>query len=888
MSSSPTICASPNFIFPATKSSPVKEDTFDYFSISNNIQSIPEGKHSSAKGSKTHAKFNDSISSINSDQTLVSSHPRRLNKRTDSSLSTETLIDDPVKNISKNFMNLSLAVPKTKYHPSSFSAVDNTNGSRDSNKIEQRRLSSATESNFPEDYTNPPAENSAVDTTPEQPFFPITTSISSSSSDSISIPKLRKQRTLPNLELSFNTIQETQLKNLSKFHNIPRLVIKKDLSSTLSSEVRIINSADLCNTLSNDVAPILVVDIRPFNDYVKSHIQGAINVCLPSTLLKRPNYSLSKCINSLSDYERVTISDFCNRDSAEFKVVLYDNYSTGCLSNNSQNLSHMCQKFINDWKEFHVYVLQNGFQEFLKHFQDFTESGAASRGAISNNHTNINSNSETVTGTNMHMNHSNGEISKNGTLDNNFQGNDLKEQNKDNSLNAGVTNGFPNTSSTPRTPGLHTKSSSLNGASFFSTPHKRPSPHSSRTFSVGSGSPRSDNTPVLSRFLLPETKSFFKIRHNEEQLIVPDLEEDSSNFQLLVDYRDLSILEKEKLPKWIMKSSSEICKEFTNLELLEQSRLTNALNMGVNSSKLDALGGLSSPPPTISSGIEYGYKNRYKDIFLYEHSRVKLNDFERTQQCDYINASYLRDGDDIKYIATQGPLQETIGDFWKCVVNDKVPLIVSLTQETENGVSKCSPFWKPGKYRSNFNSITVTELESETIQPIHEKLLTKSQSIIFRSFEIKIDESMAHKVIQIQVLSWPDMDLIMNPKDLLSIVFLKNYLLKEIDSTAPVLVHCSAGCGRTGSLCAVDTVIETLINTKVGSDNLIYDTVNRFRKQRVSMVQTVRQYLLIYDLILIFLRNRIYSENNEPVVGECQWDSFNDLNIVQNFINQAK
>lgn len=838
MSSSPTICASPNFVFPATSNpSPSKEDTFDYFSIARTARQI-SSHQVRASSSSSHSKATNSISSIGSDQTVVTDCPKRgpISRRTDSIMSTDTLIDENSKHTVslnlKNLMNLSISAGGSfsKHNHNHSVNSDQLVFSGKSTSMDelfgnQRNATSAMETSFnfglnsgstPKKYNTRPL--------PQVPTEEFTSFLATNIPLVLKQdpPILRKQQTLPSFNFSqdFNSIQQKQMFKL-KYNPNSSSVLKKDLNATLPENVVPLVSSKLSTMMGQNSIndELLIVDIRPFNDYVKSHITNSINVCLPSTLLKRQNFRIDKCINSLPDYEKSVLTKFNEMNSMGDRetrpnLVLYDNYSTGLGDNNSQNISNMCQKFIQDWSNVNIFVLQNGYQEFSTNFENNIDFGVS-----------------------------------------------CKENNSDS--DSGVNLNSSNSNSQPR---------AMRTLSLGNIP-------------LGGGS---SNTPVLSRFVLPEAKPVFKIRHNEE--IVTKATE---NFNVLLDYRGLSTTEQNKLPGWVKKTSNEICDEFNYLEKLEQNRLTNALN--INKENLDnrnpfiEVDSITSPPPTISSGIEYGYKNRYKDIFLYEHSRVKLRDIETTQKCDYINASYIT-GATTKYIATQGPLSQTIGDFWKCVVNEKVPIIISLTRETENGIVKCSPYWNSGEYMSNENKVEVKLLDCETVVTgdTHSNSNT-SQSIVLRSFEIIIDDKYKHKVLQIHVLSWPDMELIMNPKDLLSIVLLKDYVMKLINSNVPVLVHCSAGCGRTGVLCATDTVIDTINkNDEFNMDNLIFSTVDRFRKQRVSMVQTLRQYVLIYDLGLIFLRSKYYKAKGGDIPESCQWNNFNNMNIINKFIEEFK
>ena len=100
----------------------------------------------------------------------------------------------------------------------------------------------------------------------------------------------------------------------------------------------------------------------------------------------------------------------------------------------------------------------------------------------------------------------------------------------------------------------------------------------------------------------------------------------------------------------------------------------------------------------------------------------------------------------LKYIATQGPMEETMGDFWKVIINLQIPIIISLTDEIENGVMKCSPFWKSGVYKSNKSSITLRLQNSKTV----------NDYLIMRSFDMTMTDgynsAVHHKVLQLQLL----------------------------------------------------------------------------------------------------------------------------------------
>lgn len=324
-------------------------------------------------------------------------------------------------------------------------------------------------------------------------------------------------------------------------------------------------------------------------------------------------------------------------------------------------------------------------------------------------------------------------------------------------------------------------------------------------------------------------------------------------FRLAKLPRDRSVL-----PQWMHRLGTGtecLNTEFATLEKREQKRLLMALLLNNNHQLLPLAG---ESPPTISLGFEYGHKNRYKDIFLYEHLRVKLEAPD-----DYINALYVAPPEllaqwtpldpvlarELRYIATQGPLDQTMGDFWKLVVDKQLPLVISLTDEVENGVVKCCAFWKTGVYYSGGAVINV-----KLVRAVPVLLL-----LVLRHFAVHMvgaDGAVrTHRVLQMHVLLWPDMGTVMAPDELIAVVELKHYVLLRMalgGCEYPLVIHCSAGCGRTGTLCTIDTVL--LVLRANGSAELAEDPVaaivDLFRRQRILMVQNLRQYYLVYDTVL--------------------------------------
>ncbi|KAG7195520.1 uncharacterized protein KQ657_003283 [Scheffersomyces spartinae] len=587
---------------------------------------------------------------------------------------------------------------------------------------------------------------------------------------------------------------------------------------------------------TSQLGKVLMIDIRPFSDFIHLHIFGSINICLPSTLLRRNNFDLNRCINSLPTMEKSMLQSYLafKADSIKNNHTFSFPYSTNGLPpiilmdthGALPNLLFFIKKWINNdlWdSSAQIFILS----EDIKNLPDnLVESGKLSL-------LNTSSPISSIGAASFSM-------------------------------------------STPVSTTCLTPSQLVGGAGPGGGPD-----------SLGSPATRyiSEENSLVSQFTLPSPRRVFKLRHNEELLATSMAVSDNpfeTNYAtaLISNAKD-----NQSLPKWLrasLEGSNSISNDFHRLERLEQDRLNTAFT-GYSE-------GYESDVPKISSGIEFGHKNRYKDIFLYEHSRVKLND--RREISDYINASYIdattkvvtdllphrnkRTEDDeagshLKYIATQGPLNETAGDFWRCVLNEKCRLIISLTDETENGVSKCCPFWKSGAYETNGSIISVKIMDQERYH----------DSLLLRSFEVKRGNEVLY-VLQAHLTSWPDMLTCELNEDIIKLITLKHYLVdicKPETLDYPVIVHCSAGCGRTGTLCAIDTVVN-LISQRGDADfeyDPIFEIVNCFRKQRVSMVQTLRQYSLVYDVLWAYVK--------EGLVPKSEWLDLAALHTVQAFVD---
>uniref|UniRef100_A0A8C9DR21 Tyrosine-protein phosphatase non-receptor type n=1 Tax=Prolemur simus TaxID=1328070 RepID=A0A8C9DR21_PROSS len=238
-------------------------------------------------------------------------------------------------------------------------------------------------------------------------------------------------------------------------------------------------------------------------------------------------------------------------------------------------------------------------------------------------------------------------------------------------------------------------------------------------------------------------------------------------------------------------------------------------------------------------------KNRYKDVLPYDTTRVLLQGNE-----DYINASYVNMEIPAanlvnKYIATQGPLPHTCAQFWQVVWDQKLSLIIMLTTLTERGRTKCHQYWPdPPDVMDHGGFHIQCQSEDCTIAYVsREMLVTNTQT------------GEEHTLTHLQYVAWPDHGVPDDSSDFLEFV---NYMRSLRVDSEPVLVHCSAGIGRTGVLVTMETAM-CLIERNLPVYPL--DVVRKMRDQRAMMVQTSSQYKFVCEAIL-----RVYEEGLVPTL----------------------
>lgn len=356
----------------------------------------------------------------------------------------------------------------------------------------------------------------------------------------------------------------------------------------------------------------------------------------------------------------------------------------------------------------------------------------------------------------------------------------------------------------------------------------------------------SASAPVLTSLSLPRQWSAAKPNHASV---------DDSCKLLLSDKMRTKL---DEFPLWIqnivMKSEAGqnvLGEGFMKLQMSEQARLQQAFFSTTPSFNTSSNDPSSQPAFVLCAGDDYS-KNRYSNIYPYTHNRVVLNNAQPGAST-YINASYIACSvSNLRYIATQAPLPSSFNDFWMTVYDHKVPIIVMLTALTsETGLQQSDNYWQPGFYgKIQIDECIETDLKGSN----------KLRKLTLRHLD---HPTKIHHVTHLHYSDWPDRGCPHDLSDVIGLVEIKRKLMVDLRSELEdkqqeepyVLVHCSAGCGRTGTFCTIDSVVDVLSRQTPkmrAQDNIdhISQVVSEFRTQRLAMVQTQRQYLLCYDSII--------------------------------------
>ncbi|CAH0485990.1 unnamed protein product [Peronospora farinosa] len=249
-------------------------------------------------------------------------------------------------------------------------------------------------------------------------------------------------------------------------------------------------------------------------------------------------------------------------------------------------------------------------------------------------------------------------------------------------------------------------------------------------------------------------------------------------------------------------------------------------------------------------------KNRYMDVLPIEKSRVKL----QNTSDNYINANYIEDG----YIACCAPVPGAIPDFWHMVWQCDVYVVLMLTNFVERKRLKADLYW-------DTCSTNVVDFGGIFVQLMDEEQHSLRQGFIVRRFKVwRVDErgqeGESRVIRHLQLITWPDHGVLRDFKVVAPLLDAVNRYTREASRThkvkARVVVHCSAGIGRSGTFIAIDILLKQLhrvlteksdsVEEKTRAMQLAVDiprVVHRLRSQRPGMVQTPEQYQMVYQYL---------------------------------------
>ena len=365
------------------------------------------------------------------------------------------------------------------------------------------------------------------------------------------------------------------------------------------------------------------------------------------------------------------------------------------------------------------------------------------------------------------------------------------------------------------------------------------------------------------------------------------------------------------LPTWlkaVVRDPKIICQQFAMIDSEERHRIKNLVrNYIIESSHFEhAARNDIQMTWTADAALANPMDNRYHNIWPFDHSRVKLQatwplsfslssdvrfgvsrhqpfsgtsrwgkieDAPETSKStdNYINASWV--GYNKEYIATQAPVKSTVTSFWRLVWETFSMVIVMLTKEMEDGNEKCCRYWPESCQATSsvvnvsdeldipgFGIVRLVRVWRDEVNPnilVREILAVPCLSLLKTPIHGSFDEKQNSRIIhQIVFEEWPDHGIPINPLGILRLQDLVESLCYP-DHRHPLIVHCSAGCGRTGSFCTIDTVIRRWKSSSFSSnlaeeEDLVVKTVQQLRKDRMEMVQTVRQLSFCYEVCAWF------------------------------------
>ncbi|XP_019907322.2 tyrosine-protein phosphatase non-receptor type 18 isoform X2 [Esox lucius] len=301
------------------------------------------------------------------------------------------------------------------------------------------------------------------------------------------------------------------------------------------------------------------------------------------------------------------------------------------------------------------------------------------------------------------------------------------------------------------------------------------------------------------------------------------------------------------------------------MSLADESRAESRIsseytNIRACSSNIKKDLGLTTETGALKDNVK---KNRYKDILPYDQTRVPLTLLTRENDSDYINASFIKGATKTrKYIATQGPLSNTLVDFWRMIWQYDVKVIIMACREFENGKKKCECYWTTFKETAPFGPFIVSNNEESS----------PNEEVVARTLTVQYHDE-TRTISQYQYTAWPDHDIPYKADGVLGMMDMARKT--QGNNTSPILIHCSAGCGRTGVICVLDYVHELLVTKQIKEHFSIQDIVIELRRQRPSAVQTKEQYQFLFSAVAYMFEKALHennyqnlTESNKPLCGD--------------------
>lgn len=260
--------------------------------------------------------------------------------------------------------------------------------------------------------------------------------------------------------------------------------------------------------------------------------------------------------------------------------------------------------------------------------------------------------------------------------------------------------------------------------------------------------------------------------------------------------------------------------------------------------------------------------NRYNNIVAFDHSRVKVKKTEFNGKNDYINANWI-DGQANKkvYIASQGPVPQSFPSFWQMIWEGDIRFVVMVTNEVEGGKLKCHRYWPLQEEGAvTFGSMSL----SMSFMEVHATYVSRHFSLT----NIKTKET--RDIAQFAYTAWPDHGVPSTTKELLH--FRKIIRSAVGEQKSPVLVHCSAGVGRTGTFIGMDRFVESVLMLK---DVPILNIVEDMRKSRNFMVQSQIQFMYLYLISLDALERMMKAVRRQRFFGGMTETEIHDLKLKE-------